>query len=65
MNSPHRLTVEAHEGFRASITPPAPDPFDLIDELAAAELDLQPRSHREADRVLRLLDEIEAGRVAR
>jgi hypothetical protein len=64
LNSPSRLTVEAHEGFRKSITPSAPDPFDEIDELVAdAELDLQPRSRRQANSVLRILDELETGRA--
>lgn len=52
MNSkPPPLTVEAHQVFRQSITPPAPQPYD--------ELDLAAADESPAERVLRLLDELE------
>jgi hypothetical protein len=45
------ITVEAHEVFRQSITPPAPQHFDEVDLAAADETP--------AERVLRLLDELQ------
>jgi uncharacterized protein (DUF2461 family) len=62
-NRNHRLTVAAQEAFRQSITAPPTDLYDEIDELVAdAELHLQPRSRRQANSVLRILDELETGR---
>jgi hypothetical protein len=65
MSRPVTITVAEHSAFRQGITqPPAPDPWDEIDELVAeAEIDLQPRARREADNVLRILDEIQRGRT--
>jgi hypothetical protein len=51
ITQPDRITVEAHEVFRQSITPPAPQHFDEVDLAAADETP--------ADRVLRLLDELQ------
>lgn len=63
--SRERLTVKDHEGFRASITPPAPEPFDEIDMEVASDpaLDRLPqrRSTRGAGRIFQILDELEQG----
>jgi hypothetical protein len=48
---PPPLTVEAHEVFLHSIATPAPQPFD--------ELDLAAADETAAERVLRLLDELQ------
>jgi hypothetical protein len=60
------ITVNDHEKFRRAITNPAPPPippFDIIDELVAADpiLDHPPakKGRSEIDRLMDILDTIE------
>ena len=60
-----RVSVEHHQEFRRAITNPAPPPippFDIIDELVAADpvLDRPPakKGRSEIDRLMGILNEI-------
>jgi hypothetical protein len=56
-----RVTVATQEAFRESITPPAPEPYDEIDHLAADPvLDHIPqrRNSRGTSRLFAILDQL-------
>jgi len=56
-----RVTVATQEAFRESITPPAPEPYDEIDELAADPVFdhiPQRRNSRGTSRLFAILDEL-------
>lgn len=56
-----RVSVASQEAFRTSITPPAPEPYDEIDHLAADPvLDHIPqlRNRRGTSRIFAILDQL-------
>lgn len=55
--------LELQAASRRSFIPAMRQHVDEIDwEVADAELDLQPRAHRQVNNVLRILDQLETGR---
>ena len=55
-NQPRRVSIADHERFRESLQPPPP-PDDAID-MIVVESPPARRPKREAERVLRILDEL-------